>query len=229
MLININKSQIKDINKDRVNRKGEKDGMILIFVIVIIALIGMMTVIIFTLTKSDLSGASQYPRSQEAFNSTDSSIKIGALLAKSLLHPVLGNPKDLINPAISGPKNPLTVEVNHERFNLEQLVEDEEPYEYAKRYVESSLIDKNAGGKKPHLTFKVNGEIVATASVSLDRSISLYGYSLSGADRYDSAGGGNLPVDLIITVTGTTSNLGATKDEFNAPRTVITAISRDLM
>jgi hypothetical protein len=202
--------------------------MILVFVIVISLLIGLMGAVIIASMKAELAVSGNYRRSQEAFNATDSSVKLAALLGRFLLHPQLGSPQDLVSLAAgAGPTRPLALEINHKRFNLETLIDESEPFEFGKRYLESSMI-KNSSAEKPHLTFKANGKVVAKAAISLDASAVPVGYSLAAADRYDPVGGGNVPVDLILTVTGTVSS-GLDPGDFNSPRSVITCITRELM
>jgi hypothetical protein len=202
--------------------------MILVFVIVISLLIGLMGAVIMASMKAELAVTGHYRRSQEAFNSTDSSARLATLMGRFILHPKLGNPQDLVSQAGgNSPARPLSMEINHKRFNLESLIEESEPFEFGKRYLESSMI-KNSAAEKPHLAFKVGGKVVATASVSLDSSIVPVGYSLSAADRYDPVGGGNVPVDLLLTVTGT-APAGLDPDDVNSPRSVIACITRELM
>ncbi|MDR0550225.1 MAG: hypothetical protein LBI10_12585 [Deltaproteobacteria bacterium] len=203
-------------------------GMVLVFVIVVTLLIGLMGAIIIVLTRSEVSISSHYRRSLDAFNTTDSAVNLGALFGRVVLRPILGNPQDLL--VTSGgpkPKSPITMEINHKRFNLETLVDEERPYEFGQRYNESAN-HSYLGPVKPHLTFKINGQIVATASVSLDTSVSNVGYSLGGGDRYDPIDGGSLPVDLVLTVTGTTVRPSGQSD-INAPRSIITIFTRELM
>jgi hypothetical protein len=202
--------------------------MILVFVIVIMLLISLMGVIIMVLTRAEISISGHYRLSQEAFNSTDSSAKLTILLGRVLIHPVLGNPRDFVaENSGQKPQYPMTVEINSSRFSLDKLIAESNPYGYQKRYLESSLI-KGSTAQKPHLTFKVGDKVVATASISLDTEISPRGFSLAGADRYDPVGGANVPVDLIMTVTGTTPLDPNAKDP-HAPRSILTTITRELM
>ncbi|MDR1870632.1 MAG: hypothetical protein LBS60_01685 [Deltaproteobacteria bacterium] len=200
--------------------------MILIFVIMVTLLIGLMGVAIIVVTKAEVSISGNYRQSEEAFSSTESAVAIGVLLSRVALHPVLGRPQDLLTAASGGqPKYPLTVEINEERLNLESLVREAAPYAYAKRYLESAFGTKTAA-KKPHLLFKVGQRVVAMASISLDDTVSLTGYSLGASDRYDPSGGENVPVDIVLTVTGT-STQAFELDDLNAPRSIITSITRD--
>ncbi|MDR1577394.1 MAG: hypothetical protein LBT86_04085 [Deltaproteobacteria bacterium] len=209
---------------------GQRSGMVLVFVIVILVLIGMMGVFIMVATRSEVNVSTHFRQSQDAFHSSDSFLKLAILLSRTALRPVLGTPQDLLGSTPdSQPAHPLTVEINHHRLNLESLIEEADPFGYSQRYLETTELTGDPT-KRPHLIFKVNGEVVGVASVTLDTELDTNGYSLNGADRYDSAGGGNSPVDLVIVVTGTRPTLAANvkDEELFAPRTIIMAITRDL-
>ncbi|MDR1607748.1 MAG: hypothetical protein LBT38_04985 [Deltaproteobacteria bacterium] len=211
-------------------RKGQKSGMVLVFVIVVLLLIGLMGLVILSSTRSEVNISSNYRQSQDAFQATDSLAKLAVLLSRAAVKPVLGTPQDLLGVmAPKEPENPITVEINRDRFNLESLIEESDPFAYAERYSETSDLAAQRQ-KAPHLIFKVNGQVVGQASVTLDANLDMTGYSLSGSDRYDPSSGGNSPVDLVIVVSGTIARPSgqADSDATLAPKTVITAITRDL-
>ncbi|MDR1084338.1 MAG: pilus assembly PilX N-terminal domain-containing protein [Deltaproteobacteria bacterium] len=207
-------------------KTGSKSGMILVFVLTVMILISLMGVMVMVLTSSEVAMAGHQRRGQEAFYATDSALDLSNLLGRIVLHPVLGHPQDLLT-AGAGPKpqNPLTVEINHQRFSLENLISESEPFNYLQRYLDSSL-SSGSGAKKPHVVFKIGKQIVAAASFSLDYSANSDGFSLSAGDRYDLTGGFNRPVDVTVTVTGTSvTSLGSLGP--SVPRSVITTIRRD--
>jgi hypothetical protein len=200
--------------------------MIMVFVILVMLLTTIMGLIIMVGTKNEVASASHYRQGREAFNSADSAIRIANLFGRVLLNPVLGSISEIIkDPSEGGPKLPLTVEVNAARLKVDKLIDDSDLYEYLKRYVETG-ISNSSSAPAPHIVFKIDGEEVATAVVAIGNEHAVAaGFSRAGTDRYDQTSGGNLPVDLIITVKGNTVSPAGQ----NTSHSMITTIMRELL
>ncbi|MDR2367399.1 MAG: pilus assembly PilX N-terminal domain-containing protein [Deltaproteobacteria bacterium] len=208
-----------------IDLKKSREGMILTFTMVFLVLIILMGIYVLTSSRTDLTISSHNRVGRQAFNVADSAVQVATLLSRILVHPELGKPSDVLK-VTTGQQMPITVEINDDRFNLFQLQEDSANFDYESRYLE--VIDYPSHGTEPHLVFKVADKVVATASVALDKQEPVSeGFSLDASDPYDESAGTGAKISLTVTVNGTPP--GATADSLEEPRSIITAIYRELM
>ncbi|MDR1608160.1 MAG: type II secretion system GspH family protein [Deltaproteobacteria bacterium] len=214
-------------NQLNIRAKGQRPGMIMVFVIVVMMITSLMGLVIMVNTKAEVTTSGRQRQSMEAFNAADSAAKMANLFARVLLHPVLQAPNTLLTPPpTSGPASPMTVEFNNARFDMEVMFEESIPFKYKSRYLETGMTSSSPAD--PHIVFKVGGKEVASAVITLDSSNAITsGYSLNAADLYDKAGGPSVPVDMVVTVRGSTTTTPG--DQGATPRSLITTIMRELL
>jgi hypothetical protein len=204
--------------------------MILVFVILTMLIISLMGLILLAAVRAETETAGSRRLTQDSFLQADSAARLAALLSRTVLHPEQGNPQDLLTASAGkAPASPLTVEVNSQRFNLEKLIEESNPFDFEQMVLDSAQTP-GSKAKKPHLVFKAGPETAASASVCLDYSNSGagQGHSLNGSGLYDQSGGGSLPIDILIAVTGGPA-AGPGSAGQSQPRSIISVIIRDLM
>ncbi|MDR1872731.1 MAG: hypothetical protein LBS60_12570 [Deltaproteobacteria bacterium] len=212
-------------------RHTHRPGLIMVFVIVVMMLASLIGLMVLTRARAEVANSGQRRRGLEAFNSADSAAKLANLIGRVILHPVLGDPEQLIASSVtgtsSGPNQPLTIVLNNDRLEMSKLMEDSEIFDYMGRYLDAGL-SHSSGAKQPHVTFKIGDEVVAQAAISVaNDNVIGAGYSLNGGDQYDQVGGVNLPVDMVITVHGEKNSPGP-----NGPvvtESIITTIMREYM
>ncbi|MDR1395670.1 MAG: hypothetical protein LBK52_05835 [Deltaproteobacteria bacterium] len=210
---------------DTASRR-QRPGLVMVFVIVVMMVTSLMGLIILSRIRSEVVTTGQSTQSFHAFNSADSAAKMTNLFTRVLLHPVLGTPQDLVNSA-AGPALPMTIEFNNTRFTWEKLVDESVPIEYIQRYLQTGIV-KTSSASNPHIVFKINDEEVAAAVITLDRSLTIPpGFSLSAVDQYDESAGPSLPVDMVVSIRGSTPGMAAM--EYVAPQSMITTIMRELL
>jgi hypothetical protein len=118
------------------------------------------------------------------------------------------------------------VEINKDRFTMYHLQEEAENFDYASRYLGVTAYPPH--GAKPHIYFKVGDKTVATAVVSLDQEDPVVvGGSIDGSDPYDESAGAGARISLTVTVNGSPPD--AVANELEEPRSIITAIYRELI
>ncbi|MDR0549995.1 MAG: hypothetical protein LBI10_11390 [Deltaproteobacteria bacterium] len=199
----------------------------MVFVIIVMMLTSLMGLIIMVNTRSEVTTSGHHRRGLEAFNSADSAAKMANLFARILLHPVLGVPSDVLS-AHGSPQDPMTVEFNADRFDMETLFDESEPFKFTKRYLETG-VSLSPSSLDPHIVFKVDDEVVATAVVNLDTTNAIAsGYSLNAIDLYDKSGGPSVPVDMVVTVRGNTS-VSSDESDLITPQSLITTIMREIL
>jgi hypothetical protein len=205
-----------------------RSGMILVFVIVIMMLTALMGIIIMASTRTNLTTVDFQKNGDEAFNSADSAAKLSVLFSRVILHPVLGSPEQLIPASPSSPNNPMTIVLNEDRFKLDDLIANSDPFAYVDRYLETGMT-KSPTAEDPHIYYKIGDKVVATAVISFGlESTDNLGFSLQTNDRYDQTSGPTQPVDMVITVKGNNSNTIETNSLIQ-PQSIITIILRELM
>jgi hypothetical protein len=200
----------------------------MVFVIVIMMITSLMGLIILVNTRSEVLASGRHRLGLEAFNSADSAAKMANLFARVLLHPVLDSPDKLLTTApTNGPINPMTVEFNKDRFNMEIMFQESTPFNFQSRYLETGVTNSPTA-EKPHIVFKIGDDEVATAVITLDSSNAVTsGYSLNASDLYDKSGGPSVPVDMVVTVKGVTNPTPGSP--ITPPRSLITTIMRELL
>lgn len=207
-------------------RGAHPEGMILALALVLMILVSLMGALILTSARTEVSISGLNRIGREAFNAADSSARIATLLGRILLHPELGPPRQVLSDQ-AGPKFPLTVEINDHRFNLGALQEESAVFNYNRRYEEAIAYDQGAF-PEPHLVFKVQNKVVATAVLSLESDSPLgAGASTGVGDSYDTGGGNALAVNLIVTVNGSPAT--SSQEGAGDPHSIITAIFREYM
>ena len=203
------------------------DGMILAFTLLLLFLISMMGIYVLTTTTTELSITGHNRVGREAFNAADAAARVSLLLGRILLHPELGPPEDVLTTG-TGPAFPLEVELNAARFTLSNLQKEAAQFNFAERYRQALSVSADPD-ERPHLTFKVADKVVATAVMSLESYSPVDpGASLGVLDSYDSGGGSNVRINLVVTVNGVPSTVTQTVDSYE-PRSVITTIYREFM
>jgi hypothetical protein len=208
-----------------INIKKAREGMILTFTMVFLVLIILMGIYVLTSSRTDLSISAHNRVGRQAFNVADSAVQIATLLSRILVHPELGDPADVLK-LTSGPKMPIKVEINEDRFTLIKLHEESTAFDYESRYLE--VIDYPNHTVEPHLLFKVGDKVVATAAVVLDQQDPVSdGFSVDASDPYDESSGTGAKISLTITVNGTPPD--TSPDSLEEPHSIITAIYRELM
>jgi hypothetical protein len=205
---------------------GARQGMIMVFVIVIMLVTSLMGLIIMVNTRSEVATSGHHRRSQAAFSSADSAAKLANLFTRVLLHPVLESPTGLLSNE-GNPESALTVEFNDDRFTMEKLFDESQPYKFSERYLQTGLTN-DSSALPPHIVFKIEDKVVATSVVSLDLSQATNsGFSLSALDLYDKSTGPNVPVDMVVTTRGNTASVS--EDNLTDPQSLITTIMREMM
>ncbi|MDR1608913.1 MAG: hypothetical protein LBT38_10975 [Deltaproteobacteria bacterium] len=206
-----------------IDSKRNRQGMILVFVIVVMMLTSLMGLIIMVSARSEAVNAGQHRQNQAAFISADSAAKLTILLCRQLLHPELYESADIVTTPPSGLLWPITVTRNPTRFTEEKLIEESEIFKYLDRYVETGLTN-DPTANEPHLTFKSGEKVLATVAITLDSVTE----PSEGCSLQNGPGdqGKCLPVDMVVTIKGNTAQ-GA--NETLGPQSVITLIMQELM
>ncbi|MDR2141631.1 MAG: hypothetical protein LBR11_07580 [Deltaproteobacteria bacterium] len=204
--------------------KKTRQGLIMVYVIVVMLLTSLMGLIIMVSTQSEVTSSGRQSRSKAAFNSADSTAKLANLFALILMHPVLDSPSKLLS-STGSPNQELTVVFNEGRFTMESLFDESKPTEFHKRYLQTGLTNSPTA-PAPHITFKIGDKVVARSVVSLDISASNQaGLSLGVSGLYDKTSGLNVPVDLVVTTRG--NNSTGDDDDITTPQSLITTIMRE--
>jgi hypothetical protein len=209
---------------DTAIKPGTRDGMILAFTLVLLLLVSLMGALILTSARTEVSISGNNRTGREAFNVADSAAGIVTLLSRIVIHPELGPPSQVLH-AVAGPSFPMTVEINEDRFTLGALQAEAAEFDYAKRYREA--VDP-ASVVTPHVTFRVNGVVVASAVVSLESTYPVQSGASEGAnDAYDTGGGASVTLNVVVTVSGASplTGLGSSED----PHSIVTAIYREYL
>ncbi|MDR2339194.1 MAG: pilus assembly PilX N-terminal domain-containing protein [Deltaproteobacteria bacterium] len=205
--------------------KGTKSGMILAFALIILMLMSLMGVIILSSTQTELKISSNSKLGREAFNSADSCARLATLMTIVLL-----NPKDesvssmLRSPGTPSPRFPLTIEMQP-KFNAADLHAEATNFDYTQRYLDTGLGSATA---EPHIIFKMNDRVIATAVVNIDTETPIFdGGSLGTGEPHESGDGPSMQVGIVVSVTGrTTTGINVTGDE---PTSVVTIMYRNFI
>jgi hypothetical protein len=220
------KTKIRNFDLSRAFIKRNPQGMILVFILIVMVLITLMGVVILTNSRTDLATTSTKRLGHHAFNSADTSAQVAILLTRILLHPELGTPDSVLKTVTAtGVDFPFQVQIGS-RFDLSTIREESNTYNYQARYI-GTTISPSDDYVEPHLTFRIQDQIVANAVVSFDTETPIVaGDSYGGGDAYDTSIG-NLQVNMVISVNGTPS-VGSVND-IDSPNTLITTIYREYM
>jgi hypothetical protein len=202
-------------------KNNNRDGMILAFTFAVLILMSLMGVIILSNTRTELSISGNNRVNREAFNAADTAARVTVLMGRILLHPELGVNLNAILRESTDPKYPIEIEINGTRMTLAALESDaaNPTYDYANRYVETIGTDPAAA--EPHLVFKINDRVVATAVLVLESDNPVAaGMSLEQ--------GGGVQVTIVSTVRGVPVVDIATPDDIE-PQSIITTMYRDYL
>ena len=224
-------------------------GTVLIFTMVILLLMGLMGIAILLNTRTELSISYNTNVGREAFNRADMAASIATLMARVLLRPELGEPKDLVRDVDTSDDASIIVNYDEVRFDRALMREEAmNNFDPTARYLKAgSFVEQtdtsgtNIGNNSmtftadtPSIVFRQKGgKIIATAVVAMDYGeVNIEGMSLDGGNFYDPSGGSTVRVVLLVSVNGhppvdnTTSNAfdGGDKD---LPSSVITTIFQE--
>jgi hypothetical protein len=205
----------------------QRQGMILVFVIVVMLLSSLMGIIILTSARTELSTVSNQSRGQEAFGSADTAAMLSVLFSRVLLHPVLGPPDQLIQASGGLTSQTLSIEFSDDEFRIDKMLE-ESPYSYDERYLEAGVSSGPNSGN-PHISFKVNDKLVASSVISINAEKSAFlGFSRQAMDKYDQSGGPGQPIDMVVTVIGSPTS-GQDSNDQTRPQSIVNIIIRELL
>ncbi|MDR2349378.1 MAG: pilus assembly PilX N-terminal domain-containing protein [Deltaproteobacteria bacterium] len=206
----------------RKTRKGFRGGMVLAFTLCVLALMSLMGIAILSSTKTELRLTGNTRLNRQAFNTADNAARIAAFLTLALLNPRTDDIREIINkPPSPGPREPVEIELSS-KFSPEALIGNPATPDFDERYLAAGA---GEGTGDPHLVFKMNGNTVATAVVSLETSdLTPDGMTLSTGDPNDSGGGPKLRVGLVVTVRGRSTDLSDALPAGSDPSSVVTLL-----
>ncbi|MDR1085887.1 MAG: hypothetical protein LBP22_13790 [Deltaproteobacteria bacterium] len=211
------------ISSNAKKTKQMPEGMILVYVLAILALIAMMGFVLVSNSMVELSVSGNNRTGREAFNTADSTERIATLISRILLHPELGSPTAILSTS-SDPKFPMTVEIDTARFNLAKLQQESTNFDYLQRYLDAQNSDPL---RPPHIVFKVGDKEVASAVVNMEIKEPISeGYSLGVGDMYDFSAGSGVQINLVITIDATPMSID---NDFDDPHSIVTSIYRELL
>ncbi|MDR2947061.1 MAG: pilus assembly PilX N-terminal domain-containing protein [Candidatus Adiutrix sp.] len=191
-------------------------GMILMMTLVILLLMSLMGMAILSNTRTEMTISANTAGGRDAFTRADTAARIATLMARLAVHEhELGSPSKVM----SG--GPLEIDfnmpgyVNHNPnlapFDMATLLsESAEVFDYQRRYLATAnRVDAATAADQPkllpHMVFRQDGKVVATARVSLDynESIDASGGGSLGTRNYgDDGGGTQVRAVLAVTVHG---------------------------
>jgi hypothetical protein len=212
------------LHKTHPEIKNGKKGMILAFTLAILILMSLMGIVILSNTKTELSVSGNHRVNREAFNAADTAARISILMGRILLHPELGVDPAAIIRSSSAPENPIVIELNNSdtsplSLSALQTAANDPDTTFLNRYIDTIGTNPDPSAPKPHIIFKVDDRVVATAVVTLesDNPVSA-GMSLGS--------GGAVQVTLVTTIRGAPFADIAGPD-FMEPQSIITTMYRD--
>jgi hypothetical protein len=202
----------------------KRPGMILAFTLVILLLMSLMGIAILSNTRTEVSISGNSRVSKDAFNSADAAARIAVILSVALFDETHGE-NDLKNmfTTSSDARYPFTVEFG-DKFDASIIQIDSLNTSYLERYAGADFSTVGTSDE-PHLIFKVNDKVVATAVIQLeDQDLIPPGFA-EEVYGYDKAGGSQILNSLVITINGSTL-ADVTGNSEEDPHTVITTMYR---
>jgi hypothetical protein len=212
------------MNKYLANPKYKHpQGMVLAYTLVILVLIAMMGTVLISSSSTELSISGNNRLGREAFNIADTSERIATLMARIIVHPELGPPTDALTSS-TDPTKPFVVEIDSTRFTLANLQEESAHFDFLERYLEAIHDDPL---HPPHIVFKVNDKVVATAVITMEiKEPIANGFGLGVNDKYDFSSGSGVQLNLAVTITALPVSTDSGPGD---PRSIITSIYRELL